>query len=247
MAVLMGLVIGFPALRIRGIYLALVTLAFPIILSGIVLAFPDFTGGELGIYGVDPLSGSRVSDYYISLLFMVVSALILWKLTDAKSSIIRVGIRLLAIGEDEIAARASGVNTTKYKLIAFCISAFFAGFAGGIYAHIIHIAGPSTLELFFTFQPIIWTIFGGIATISGPIAGVYILYPLMELLRVVPQIRMLVFAGIVILVLFFMPEGITTWFRDRVLEEECPRCKLQNAKTRRHCRGCGTPLRLEQE
>jgi len=245
-AVLMGIIIAFPALKLRGIYLALVTLAFPIILTGIVLAFPAFTGGEMGIYGVTPLSESYVSDYYISLILMVVSALIMWKLTDVKSSIVRTGIRFLAIGEDEIAARAAGINTVKYKLIAFSVSAFFAGFAGGIYTHIIHIAGPSMLQLFFTFQPIIWTIFGGIATIGGAIAGVYILYPIMEFLRVVPEVRMLIFALIILIVLFLMPEGITTWFRDRVLEEECPRCKLTNAKMRSHCRGCGAPLRLER-
>lgn len=245
-SVAMGFIIGFPALRIRGIYLALVTLAFPIILTGIVNAFPDFSGGEAGIYGVAQLSPSVISDFYITFVLMVICALIMWKLTDAKSSLVRLGVRLLAIGEDEIAARAIGINTTRYKMIAFCVSAFFAGFAGGLYAHITRITGPSVFELYFGFQPIIWTIFGGIATIGGPIAGVFILYPLLESLRVVPEIRMLIFACIIIVVLFAMPEGITTWFRDKVLEEECPRCKLSNAKWRTNCRACDAPLRLER-
>lgn len=245
-AVLMGLVIGFPALRIRGIYFALATLAFPIILSAIVLAVPNLTGGEVGVWGLAPLSGSRVFNYYLVLFLMIGSALILWKLTDVKSKIIRTGVVLRGIREDEITARASGINTTKYKLLVFSLSAFFAGFAGGLYAHAIGVVGPSTLDLTFTLQPVIWTIFGGIGTISGPIAGVYTLYLLMEILRVIPELRMLVFALVIILVLFFMPEGLTTWVRDKILEEECPRCKVVNLKTRHYCRACTTPLRLEQ-
>ena len=246
MSVLMGLVIGFPALRIRGVYLALVTLAFPILLNGVVQAFPEFTGGELGIYGVSPLSDSDMVVYYLTLFLMTASALLMWKFTDIKSSTIRLGAMLSAIREDEITARASGVNTTKYKLIAFCISAFFAGFAGGLYSHVMRIAGPSVLDLFFTFQPIIWTIFGGVATIGGAVAGVYILFPLMEFLRIVPETRMLIFALVIVIVLFFMPEGLTTRIRDKILEEECPRCKLLNAKYRRYCRACDADLHPEK-
>lgn len=246
MAVAMGLIIGFPALRARGIYLALITLAFPIILTGIVNALPDFTGGEAGIYGVTPLTSSIISDFYLSLFLMVLSALIMWKLTDARSSMVRMGVRLLAIGEDEIAARVIGINTVKYKLLAFSISGFFAGFAGALYAHIMRITGPSVFELYFGFQPILWTIFGGIATIGGPIVGVFILYPFMEFLRLVPEIRMLVFGIVVILVLFIMPEGITTWIRNRLLEEECARCKILNSKFRTTCRACDAPLHSEE-
>ena len=244
-AVLAGLIVGIPALRLRGHYLALVTLAFPIMLTGIVFAFPDLTGGELGVSGIAPLSDSRTFVYYLSLVVMIASALIMWKLTDVKSTFIRIGVILHAIREDEITARASGINTTKYKLLAFSISGFFAGIAGGLCAHFLRIAGPSNLTILFSFQPIIWTIFGGITTIYGPITGVYILFPLMESLRVVSEIRMLIFALIVVFVLLFMPEGLTTWFRDKI-EIECPRCKLTNVATHRYCRACNAPLHLEQ-
>ena len=244
-AVLMGLIVGIPALRLRGHYLALVTLAFPVMLMGVVFAFPQFTGGELGISGIAPLARSGVSAYYISLITMIASALILWKLTDVRSTFLRIGIILHAIREDEITARVSGINTIKYKLLAFCISGFFAGIAGGLATHVLRIAGPSNLSILFSFQPIIWTIFGGIATIYGPITGVYILYPLMEFLRIVPELRMLIFALIVIFVLLFMPEGLTPRIRDKI-EVECPRCKLTNIATRQYCRACNAPLRLEQ-
>lgn len=240
-AVTAGLVMCIPALRLRGPYLSLVTLAFPLILLGIIRAFPGVTGGEHGISGITALSGSRMTDYYVSLLVMIACVMIMWKLTDAKSSIVRTGIILHAIREDEIAARASGINTVRYKMLAFAIGGFFSGIAGGLYVHFMRIAGPSTLDLMLSFQAIIWTVFGGIVSIYGAVVGVYFLYPLMELLRVVPEFRTLIFAIIVILILLFMPEGIAVWIRDKI-ERECPRCKLTNGAWRRTCRACSASL-----
>jgi branched-chain amino acid transport system permease protein len=235
-AVLAGLVIGIPCLRLRGPYLALATLAFPLILDGVVRAIPSVTGGELGLSGIAPLSSSRVVSYYIAVVLMLVLGFVMWKISDSKT-----GIIFHAIREDEVTARASGINTTKYKLLAFCLSGLFAGIAGGLYVHFVRIAGPSTLELLLSFQAIIWAVFGGIATIYGPIAGVFILYPLTELLRVTSEIKMLVFAGIVLLVLLFMPEGATNWLRDKT-EKICPRCKLRNVAIRKKCRVCNADL-----
>ena len=235
-AVMAGLIVGVPCLRLRGPYLALATLAFPLILTGIIFVIPGITGGELGVSGIDPLSGSRLTDYYIAVILMLGLGFVMWKITASKT-----GLIFHAIREDEVAVRASGINTTRYKLLAFCLSGLFAGVAGGMYVHFIRIAGPSTLELMLSFQAIIWVIFGGIATIYGPIAGVFILYPFMEFLRIMPEIRMLVFAIIVVLILLFMPEGLTTWVRDKI-EKECPRCKLRNIATRKSCRVCRADL-----
>jgi len=240
-AVLAGVVMCLPALRLRGPYLSLVTLALPLILLGVIKAFPEVTGGEHGISGVAALSDSRVLDYYISVLVMIPSVMIMWKLTDAKSALVRTGIILHAIREDEIATRASGINTIRYKLFAFIVGGFFAGIAGGLYVHFLKVAGPSTLSLMMSFQAIIWTVFGGIVSIYGAVVGVYVLFPLMEFLRVIPELRVIIFSIVVILILLFMPEGIAVWIRDK-LEEECPRCKLSNASWRRTCRACGASL-----
>jgi branched-chain amino acid transport system permease protein len=239
--VVAGVVVCLPALRLRGPYLSLVTLAFPLMLLGVIFAFTDFTGGELGVSGLSRISESRTLDYFISLLVMVVSVVIMWKLTDAKSTFVRTGIIFHAIREDEIAARASGINTIRYKLLAFIVAGFFAGIAGAFNAHFMRIAGPSNLDLFFSFQAIIWTVFGGICSIYGPVVGVYVLHPLMEFLRVVPEVRILIFAGIVVVMLLFMPEGIAVWVRDKI-ERECPRCKLSNVAFRKTCRACSTRL-----
>ncbi len=241
-AVIAGLVVCLPALRLRGPYLSLVTLAFPLILLGIIFSFRDFTGGELGISGLDRISGERWIDYCISVPVMLVSVFIMWKLTDARSSLVRTGIIFHAIREDEIAARASGINTIRYKMLAFAVGGFFAGIAGGLHAHFMRIAGPSNLNILLSFQAIIWTVFGGIASIYGPVVGVYTLYPLMEfVLREVSEYRFLIFAIIVVVMLLFMPEGIAVWARDKI-ERGCPRCKLSNMAFRRTCRACGTSL-----
>jgi branched-chain amino acid transport system permease protein len=234
--VLAGLIVGIPCLRLRGTYLALTTLAFPIILMGVVFAIPEVTGGELGISGLDRLSNSRIHDYYITTILMLVLTSIMWKITDSKT-----GIILHAIREDELAVRAGGINTTRYKLLAFCLSGFFAGISGGLYAHIMRTVGPSTLEVNMSFQVIIWSVVGGIVSIYGPVAGVFILFPLAEFLRVLPEIRLLIFAFLVLLILIYMPEGLIPWIRDRI-EKECPRCKVRSVATRKTCRVCTASL-----
>jgi len=247
-AIPVGLIVGIPALRLRGFYLGLVTLSFPLIITGLIFVFPDFTGGELGLSGISPLSSSRIINYYIVLTAFSLSVFVMWKLTDAKSKFIRVGVILHGIREDEITARASGINTTTYKFLAFAISGFFSGIAGGLYVHYVRIAGPSTLELFFSFQAILWTIFGGIGTIYGPVTGVFILYPLTEILSLSvlgEEIRFIAFAVILLLTLLIMPEGIAVWFLDKI-EIKCPRCKLINAFTRSKCRACRAILRSER-
>jgi len=235
-AVLAGLVIGIPCLRLRGTYLALTTLAFPIIILGLVFAMPDLTGGELGISGLDRLTSSRLGDYYVTVILMLGLCTVMWKITDSNT-----GIIFHAIREDEVAVRASGINTTRYKLMAFCLSGFFAGISGGLYAHFMRIAGPSTLEVSMSFSVVIWAVFGGIVTIYGPVAAVFILFPLLEFFRFWPEFRMLMFAVVILLILLFMPEGLLPWVRDKV-EKECPRCKIRNVATRKRCRICTADL-----
>jgi len=235
-AVLTGLIIGIPCLRLRGTYLALTTLAFPIILLGVVYAIPDITGGELGISGLERLSGSRLSDYYIAIVLMLGLSAIMWKITQSNT-----GLIFHAIREDELAARTAGINTTRYKLLAFCLSGFFAGISGGLYAHFMRIAGPANLEVTMSFMVVIWAIFGGVVTIYGPIGAVFVLFPLLELFHFWPKLRMLMFALVILLILLYMPDGLLPWIRDKI-ETECPRCKIRNVATRKACRACTAQL-----
>jgi branched-chain amino acid transport system permease protein len=235
-AVVAGLIVGIPSLRLRGTYLSLTTLAFPIVLMGLVFAFPDFTGGELGVSGITRLAPTRVGDYYVAVLIMLGLCFLMWKITDSNT-----GIIFHAIREDEVAVRAAGINTTRYKLLAFSLSGFFAGIAGGLYAHFMRIAGPSTLEVSLSFTVVIWAIFGGVVTIYGPVGAVFLLFPLLEFLRIVQDYRTLLFAGVVLVILLYMPDGLFPWLREKI-EKECPRCKVRNIATRHTCRICTASL-----
>jgi len=242
-----GVLTCIPALRLRGPYLSLLTLSFPLMLLGLVMTFKDVTGGEYGISGLPYLANTYTSRYYIVLLVMTVSVLIMWKLTDAGSKYIRTGLIFHAIREDEIAARALGINTIRYKILAFAIGGFFAGLAGTLYAHILLTVGVSTLLMTLSFQAIIFVIFGGVVSIYGAVVGVYTLYTLIQILGVggttfVGRHQTIIMAVVVILILLFMPEGVAVWIRDKI-ERECPRCKLTNGAWRRECRACSAPLR----
>jgi branched-chain amino acid transport system permease protein len=241
-AALFGYLSGFLCLRLRGSYLSLATLAFPLIGLGLLFAFPDFSGGELGVSGLQRLIIGPTANYYVACVSMLVIVFGLWAIADS-----RFGIVLHAIRDDEVAARASGINTPRYKLTVFALSAAAAGFAGALLAHYLRVAGPSTLEVALSFQVVIWGIFGGVATIYGPVAAVFILYPLTEWLgsfKHIGELRLLIFAVIVLLVLLFMPRGLAPWVRDKI-EALCPRCKQRNFVFRKKCRLCGAPLEAQ--
>jgi len=196
--VLAALLVGFPCLRVKGPYLALVTLAFPLIFVRLffvdipgVINIKAIMGAEFGISGlpsflpVPPYSPYQrgIAEYYVSLLLLGVCAVALYKIARSKT-----GIIFVSILDDELASKASGINTTRYKLTAFTISAFFASLVGGFYAHFMR--GASTSTLLFgsptapgSFMVVIMTIFGGIGTIYGPIVGAYILTLLPAFLR----------------------------------------------------------------
>jgi branched-chain amino acid transport system permease protein len=237
-AALFGFAAGYLCLRLRGSYLSLATLAFPLIVLGLLFAFPDFSGGELGISGLRRLVATPMANYYLAAISMLAIVFGLWALADSKF-----GIVLHAIRDDEVAARASGINTPRYKLAVFSISAAAAGFAGALFAHYLRVAGPSALEVALSFQVVIWAVFGGLATIYGPVAAVFVLYPLTEWLgsfKTFGELRLLAFALIVLLVLLFMPRGLAPWVRDKI-EAQCPRCKQRNGSWKSACRLCGAP------
>ena len=240
LAVMTGLIAGFPALRLKGIYLGLTTMAMPVVLMAVIESFREFTGGEQGIIGIKQLVTNRTQFYYLTLIIMIVSIAILVKVTRSK-----VGLIFQAVRDDEIAARASGVNTTYYKLLSFSISGLFAGLAGGLYAHFMRVIGPSVLDFSFSFEPIIWTIFGGAASIIGPVLGVFILLPIVETLQAhLGDNATLIYYLILVVAVVFAPGGVLRWITG-YLEKTCPHCSTVNAFTRKQCRVCSTPLGSE--
>ena len=225
-----AVIIGFPCLRVKGPYLALVTLAFPLILIGLILYFRDFTGGDFGIWNLPsyfsflPYRQQYIAEYYLTLLLLFVSAIILYKIANSKT-----GIVFVSILDDELASKASGINITKYKLMAFVISGLFATLAGSVNAHLIangHVASLASLRIALSFIVIVWVIFGGVGTIYGPIAGVYILeildkYVLTQRLEVPSSWRLITYSVLVIVFLiFWRGRGLARFVTDKLEDFE---------------------------
>jgi len=228
---LAALVIGFPCLRVKGPYLALVTMAFPLILTSLIHYFGGITGGERGIrvpgfFPNLPINQQYLAEYYLTLLLLSASSIILYKVANSKT-----GIVFVSILDNELASKASGINVTKYKLLAFAISGSFAGLAGAIYAHLLLLrsAGPSeTLGITVSFLPVIVTILGGIGTIYGPLIGAYIYFILdryvLNILIYIPpelvQAKFFAFTLIVIILIIKWPRGIARFIVDKLQDLE---------------------------
>ena len=202
-AVAGGLLLAGPALRLRGPYFGLVTLVAVILLDKLIGFFSGYTGGEIGLTLMSVLTISSMGNYYYALGFMVISAAILRLI--ARSAI---GLILEASGQDPVATAALGFNVTKYKLLAFILSAFFSGLAGALTVFYLGTASPGTVvAVFVTIQIIIAPIVGGRRSIIGPILGAVFLIVGGEFLRPLGQLSNTVVAAIALLVLLFAPDG----------------------------------------
>jgi len=156
-----------------------------------------------------------LAEYYLILVSLFVSSIILYRVANSKT-----GIVLVSILDDESASKACGINVTKYKLLAFAVSALFAGLAGGLYAHSFGaqgaVAPEAVLGLTTSFYPVIMTIFGGIGTIYGPIVGAFTLWTLMEFFRVAAELRALIYISIIIIFIVKWPTGVAKFVVEKL-------------------------------
>ena len=192
-----GVIIGVPALRLKGDYLAILTLGFGEIIRVLILAMP-FTGGAAGLSGIPLLTTFT----YVFIIAIITVAVIFAFIHS------RHGRAVIAIREDEIAAEAAGIHTTYYKLLAFVLAAFFAGIAGGLYAHHIGVLDPSKFDFNYSVEILIMVVLGGMGSITGSIVAAIVLTLLPELLRGFSEYRMLIYSVILICVMLFNPSGL---------------------------------------
>ena len=192
-----GVIIGVPALRLKGDYLAILTLGFGEIIRVLILATP-FTGGAAGLSGIPLLTNFT----YVFIVAILTVAVIFAFIHS------RHGRAVIAIREDEIAAEAAGIHTTYYKLLAFVLAAFFAGIAGGLYAHHIGVLDPSKFDFNYSVEILIMVVLGGMGSITGSVVAAIVLTLLPELLRGFSEYRMLIYSIILICVMLFKPSGL---------------------------------------
>ena len=201
--VVVGFLVGLPSLRLKGRFFTITSLIFPGILSVLIVEYPDLLGGETGFYGLAPISSEIWITYYGSVILMLLSVLILTRIATSN-----IGLIFRSIRDDEDAAEATGINTTKYKFLSFAISGFFAGIAGGFQAHLLMFVGPYVFNIFYSLQAMTTAALGGIGTIIGAVGGSYLMSILNELLRDVVYFRVIITAIIMLLIFRFLPRGI---------------------------------------
>lgn len=264
--VFLAILVGLPTLRVKGPYLGVITLCIPLIMKYITNWHPlnDIFHGTSGIkvpYFFSFLRGNPLRttvEYYFALTILFFSAIIIYKIAISKT-----GIVFVSILDDELAAKACGINTTKYKLIAFIISGLFGALSGCIFAHLtLGRARPLLFDLTYSFLPITMTFLGGIGTIYGPLVGAFIynfldLYVLPTYLKPLmysaglgvyfDQLKIVFFSLLIITMIIKWPRGIARTIVDKLedlakprdIEERGPRIwkKYKKEKTRR--KRCG--------
>ena len=203
-AAIAGYVVGQPSLRLRGDYLAIVTLGFGEIIRVIILNI-DKIGGARGLSGIP-----NWVDFFWVYLFVGVTILTSWRLVQSS-----VGRAFLAVREDEIAAEAMGVDTTKYKVKAFIIGSFFAGVAGGLFAHFMMYLNPDMFRFLRSFEVVVMVVLGGLGSISGSVVAAIILTFLPEGLRTAKDVlhmekdpRMVIYSILLIVLMLTRPQGL---------------------------------------
>lgn len=225
---LVALAVGYPCLRLRGPYFAIATLGLnealrlifildlmkyiPMLWGG--TPWKEVTRGDLGIWLPPTAAGARVQVFYAMGFLTVAAVLCTWLVARS-----RFGLRLMAIREDEVAAQALGVSTTTHKIIAFALSAFFAGFAGGVYAwHLSYIDPYEVFKIGMGIKVIAMAMFGGLGTVLGPLLGALSLAVIGEFVWVkFLWLHQAVLGVIIVVMVLFMPQGMMGMLRDRLI------------------------------
>ncbi|HUK76209.1 MAG TPA: branched-chain amino acid ABC transporter permease [Thermoleophilia bacterium] len=215
LAALAGVLIGYPTLRVRGDYLAIMTLGFGEIIRIVASNWVGLTRGPSGIPGIPaPALGgyhftTSKSLYFLGLALALVS---LWTISRIVRS--RIGRAWTAIREDEIAAEAMGIHTSRYKLLSYATGAFFAGMMGVFFGHYINYISPSSFQLMQSFLILSLVVLGGMGNIAGPVLGATIWIALQEYLRnftfvqIHPETRGIALGLVLVLLMVFRPQGL---------------------------------------
>jgi len=202
--IIISFVLGVLCLRVRGIYLALITWAFAEVVRTYIRMAYEFTGGDRGIHSPLLFDTMKPMPYYYLFLGISVFAIVLIAVIMRS----RIGYYLRAIRNDDIAARALGVNTVRWKVFAFMLASSIAGFAGAFYGHSIGLISPILGEFNEMAMIIVFVVIGGMRTQAGPVLGAISIRYLMELLREWSEFRIILLAAIVIIIMRFFNGGL---------------------------------------
>jgi branched-chain amino acid transport system permease protein len=211
LAVVVSLIIGYPALRLRGVYFALVTVAFVEVIRLILSMWVSLTRGLSGLAGIPKPSllgielTTRHEQYYLGLALVLLTILILARLERS-----RVGLVWKGLGQADHLAESVGVSALRYKLLAFAVGSFFAGVAGGFFAHYMRFIFPPSFAFLLAVNILIYNFVGGKGHILGPIVGATFLTLLSEPFRGITYLESIFFSVAMMLTILFLPGGLIT-------------------------------------
>jgi branched-chain amino acid transport system permease protein len=199
-AAVAGLLVGVPSLRLRGDYLAIVTLGFGEMIR-VLLQNVNAVGGARGMIGIP-----AYTNLFWTFGLAAIAVYVVWALVNSTY-----GRGFIAVNDDEVAAEAMGINTTRYKITAFVVGAFFAGIAGGIYAHFKQYIVPAGFDFNKSIEVVVMVILGGMGKHTGVIAAAVLLTLITEPLRRFGEYRMILYALLIVSLMIARPQGLFTW------------------------------------
>lgn len=208
-AAVFGLIIGIPALRLKGDYLAIVTLGFGEIIRSVFNSL-DILGGSGGLKGIE-----KSSNYIMAYVLVVIAVLVIANLINSRH-----GRAIKAIRDNVIAAESVGVNVVYYKILAFVLSAFFAGVAGVLYGHNLAILKPATFDFNKSIEILVMVVLGGMGSIPGSIIAAVVLTMLPEVLRFLADYRMLLYAIALIVMMLFSSNPTLIEYRQKIFNRK---------------------------
>jgi len=196
-AALIGILLGFPSLRLTGDYLGITTLGFAEIVRVLFINM-GITGGASGLAGIP-----RETNFALVYVVVILGIWAMYRIHDS-----RFGRALAAIREDEIAAESMGINTLLYKVTSFAIGSFYAGVSGALFAHLMQYLNPNDFGIARSFDVLNFVVLGGLGSIPGAVLGTGVLTLAPEFLRFIREYRMLIYSLLMVLMMIFRPNGL---------------------------------------
>jgi len=220
-AMVVGSLSGYLFCRLRAIYFSMITFFFGIAVWSVIRMLVSLTGGQSGLIGFPRLGNinlpgfvelsfatSKIPYYYLFLLLAFFTIVVLYRLEHC-----RTGMNWMAIAQSPLVASSIGISEKKFRVLAFAVGCFFAGLAGSAYAHYSGVLSPGSFGLLPSIYLVIYMLLGGVGSFAGPIVGVIVLVAIPELFRGLKEFTPFIFGGIMLLVIFLMPQGLAGLFR----------------------------------
>jgi branched-chain amino acid transport system permease protein len=219
-AALFSILIGFPILRLKGVYFSMITLTLTEVVKLLAIALVPITNGprgitniplpgELSIFGLTiipdfaTLENPKIGFYYLAVIAMIITFAILYRLVHS-----RMGILLKSLQQNEELASSFGVNISYLRVISYAISSFFGGIGGAIFINLTQSVYPTTFQVADSINYMLYTFLGGLSYVFGPILGAFVLYFSWDILFVFKEYQLLIYSSIIILLMLFLPNGI---------------------------------------